>query len=90
MAEKTYKYAAFDELSEDVNVFLVDNPVLREAQAALSGCENCSADALLTFDYILDGITGCDPTATEYLLCRAAECPRCSCPIAEKTLVFVE
>jgi hypothetical protein len=74
---------------EDTNVFFVDGALLHEAMAWVSGCENCTAHAVISFDYILDGATGADPTSTEYLLFRPAMCPECQGHITEKTRVSV-
>ena len=60
---------------------------VREAEASISGCAQCSHGAELTFDYILDEVTNCDPTLTEYVICRPAKCPRCHGDVTEKTLV---
>ena len=72
---------------EGVDVVLVDEGVLLEAQEYLVACEHCAANAAMTFDYLLDAVTGCDPTLTEYLMCRAARCPRCGREVTEKTQV---
>ena len=77
----------FEPLWEETDVVLVDEPELLEAQSYLAGCENCVLDAEITFDYLLDDITGCDPTSTEYLLFRPAKCPGCHQDVFEKTLV---
>jgi len=74
---------------EETNIVLVDEPSLYEAQHWVSACRACSPDAGISFDYILDAITGCDPSVTEYVLCRPATCPACGGLIAEKTLVLV-
>lgn len=74
---------------EETNIFLVDDFVLREALEWIAGCENCTAHAVISFDYVLDAITGSDPTQTEYILCRPPMCPECSEHITEKTLVRV-
>jgi hypothetical protein len=77
----------FDPTLEDADVVLVDERVLREAQGFVAGCGQCIPSAEMTFDYILDEVTGCDPTSTEYVLCHPAKCPRCAREITEKTLV---
>src|SRR6266404_1825567 len=68
------------------NIVLVDEDTVAETQQCLSGCESCAENADITFDYLLDQITGCDP-ATNYLMCRPANCPSCSRDVTEKTLV---
>jgi len=73
---------------EDVHIFLVDGPVLSEGLSWVSGCEHCSEYALIRFDYILDALTGADPT-TEYIMCRPPRCPRCRLRITEKTRVVL-
>ncbi len=77
----------FEPSLDDTDVVLVDEPVLREAQGFVAGCGDCIPSAEMTFDYILDEVTGCDPTSTEYVLCHPAKCPRCKREITEKTLV---
>ncbi|HEX4997639.1 MAG TPA: hypothetical protein VFY29_05410 [Terriglobia bacterium] len=63
--------------------------LVMEAQAFISHCESCAPEAVdhLTFDYVLDAISDCDPRTTQYLMCRPAHCPHCSSPVSEKTLV---
>jgi hypothetical protein len=79
----------FDRYVEETNVVLVDEEVLVQAQAFLRGCENCNGNALMAFDYLLDAITECDPTTTEYAMRHNARCPHCYADITEKTLVLV-
>ena len=67
-------------------VVLVDEDTLVKTQRYVSACEHCAENANITFDYLLDEITGCDP-ATHYLMCRPASCPCCSGDVTEKTLV---
>jgi len=74
---------------EEINVVLIDESVLREALHWVSGCWACSEYATISFDYILDAITGCEPSVTEYVLCRPAKCPHCAGEITEKTAVTV-
>jgi len=75
---------------DDTNVILIDEPLLAEAEAAITGCEHCVANAEMTFEYILDAITEHDPTTTEYVICRPAKCPRCAHEITEKSLIIAE
>ena len=72
---------------EEINVVLVDERQLQEAQACIIGCESCSDGAEISFDYLLDAVSGCDPATTEYLICRPVQCPRCFHEVTEKTLV---
>jgi len=77
-----------DALTEQTHVFLIDEPVLREAEEWIDSCESCSPQtAEYSFDQILDSITESDGTQTEYLLCREAICPHCHSRVTEKTLV---
>ena len=79
----------FEPLVEATNVVFVDEPTLLEAQRFVSGCEHCSPEsAEITFDYLLDVVTSCDPTITEYVICHAAKCPRCRHEVMEKTLII--
>jgi hypothetical protein len=72
---------------EETNIVLVEESVIAEAEACISGCEHCVANTEETFDYILDMVTQCDPSVTEYLLCCPARCPRCGHEVTEKTFV---
>ena len=69
------------------NIVLMNEPELSEAQAFVVGCEVCSTRALIPFDYLLDAITGCDPSVTEYLMCHRVKCPCCFCELSEKTRI---
>ena len=77
--------------AEETDVVFVDEPTLLDAQNFISGCEHCAPErAEIGFDQILDNITGCDPTVTEYVICRPALCSRCHHEVMEKTLIFTE
>ena len=77
-----------DTLTEQTNVLLIDEPILREAEEWIASCERCTPQtAEYSFDQILDSMTGSDGTKTEYLLCREAVCPHCKNHVTEKTLV---
>jgi len=73
---------------EETNVLLIDEAMLSQAQALVSGCGRCITDSEMTFDYILDELTSSDPAVTEYVLCHPAKCPRCAGEITEKTFVI--
>ena len=81
--------AVFEECRDEANVVLVNESLLAEAQAYISGCEQCAGNVGVPFDYILDAVTESDPTITEYVMCRAAECPRCFHEVTEKTRVTI-
>ncbi len=71
---------------EAVNIVLIGEDALTEAESCIVGCEYCCDNATLTFDYFLDALTGEGPTS-EFVMIRKAECPFCAQPITEKTLV---
>src|SRR5947208_910893 len=56
----------------------------------IESCEHCNPLAEIPFDWILDRITGSDPTVTDYLLEQPAKCPNCRHAILEKTLIEPE
>jgi hypothetical protein len=72
---------------DEMRVVLVNDALLAEAEAYIYGCEQCDENADINFDYVLDALTNCDPTVTEYLLFRPGRCPRCQNEVTEKTLV---
>jgi hypothetical protein len=74
----------------ELEIVLLDEPVVSLAEHCISGCENCAANAMTALDYLLDVLTGCDPTVTEYVMCRAARCSFCGGHITEKTLIAVQ
>jgi hypothetical protein len=43
--------------------------------------------AEIPFDWLLDRITGCDSTVTDYIVETLATCPNCRRKIFEKTLI---
>jgi hypothetical protein len=74
---------------EEINVVLVDEAMVVQTEQWLSACEHCDENAPTPFDYLLDALTGCDPTMTEYIVWRPARCPSCSNEIKEKTRVAI-
>jgi hypothetical protein len=51
-------------------------------------CEQCNpAGAEIPFHAILDGVTGSDPSMTDYIPEAPAKCPSCHREILEKTLI---
>jgi hypothetical protein len=72
----------------ETNVVLIDEETMVEAQALITACEHCDERAEMAFDYLLDALTGCDPSQTEYLMCRRAHCPSCFREITEKDLII--
>jgi hypothetical protein len=72
------------------NVILVGAETLNNAVRFIVGCEFCSQTAGLPFDYILDRVTGFDPSVTDYIMVEcAARCPQCGRGLTEKTLVEI-
>jgi hypothetical protein len=78
----------FHRKPDEVAIVLVQTPVLTEAQNLIAFCEHCNfEDSEFTFEMILDHLTGCDPTRTEYIVEVPARCPNCRRKVFEKTLV---
>jgi hypothetical protein len=76
---------------EDKDVVFVDERILEEAEGFVVGCEYCEPErAEISFDQILDAVTCCDPTITEYVICRPAKCPHCLHNVMEKTLILAD
>ena len=80
----------YDLPTEQTQIVLVDESVLEQAQERIAACEHCTDDAEITFDYVLDAVTGNDPTVTQYVLYSPAKCPRCFNEVNEKTLIIPE
>ena len=72
---------------ENTNIVLVEERTLSEAEEWIASCEHCDENCEYSFDQILDALTECDPTNTEYVICREAKCPHCNSCVTEKTLV---
>ena len=73
---------------EEMHIVLVEDAQLLEAQAFVIACERCASNAEISFEYLLDAVTGCDPSVTEYVMSHRAKCPQCLREITEKTLVI--
>jgi hypothetical protein len=69
------------------HVLALSAATIQKAQEAILSCEACNSEAELPFDWILDEVTGCDGSTTDYFLTEPARCPRCGCSVVEKTLV---
>jgi len=78
----------FDPPLEEMTVRLIGENLRAAAQSMISGCDQCCDCPEITFDCILDELTGCDPKSTEYILCRPARCPRCRRDVTERTIVL--
>ena len=68
-------------------IVLVSHNTIRAACALLCGCEACSSEAEMPFDWLLDEVTGQNPSEVDYLLEAPAKCPWCYREIGEKTLI---
>jgi hypothetical protein len=78
----------FDPPWEQTSIILVDARTVLQAQRQIASCEMCVPDtAVIPFDCLIDGVTGCDPRLTDYVMIEPARCSRCSGPVTEKTLV---
>jgi len=72
---------------EQWKIMLVDTVTVREAVAFIQSCERCNPkSAEISFDYILDQLTGADPV-TDYLLELPARCPNCRRKVLQETLI---
>jgi len=74
---------------EELNIVLIDDNMVAEAEEWLTGCEVCAENAVIALEYLLDALTNCDPSVTEYVMCRPACCPFCAAVVTEKTLIIV-
>jgi hypothetical protein len=80
-----------DPTPEEQNVVLISLTTLTRALKLVVSCEDCNPVAAeFPFDYILDRVTGNDPTVTEYVLEAPGKCPRCMGPITEKTFLELD
>ncbi len=87
---ETTKRDFFYSTPEQQNVILIDAVTLHEAERLIESCQHCNPAAELPFDWILDRVTGADPSVTDYILEKPAKCPHCGHGILEKTLVEPE
>jgi hypothetical protein len=78
----------YDPPWEETNVVLVDAEAVRTPLRWIRACEACMpVEAQMPFDWVLDQVTGCDPTVTDYVLAQAGICPHCRGSVTEKTLI---
>jgi hypothetical protein len=78
----------FDPPLDEMTIHFVGENLRAAAQSRISGCDQCCDCPEITFDCILDEVTGCDPKSTEYILCRRARCPRCHRDVTERTIIL--
>ena len=77
----------FDPSPEQQNIVLIDVAILRQAEQLVASCEYCNPNgAEIPFDWILDRVSGSDPSVTDYILECPAKCSNCRREILEKTL----
>ena len=81
------EYRSLEICEEAQDVIFVDEHTLLDAEGFIAACEHCSEKAEMPFDQLLDAITGCDPSRTEYVICHAARCAACDHEVMEKTLI---
>jgi len=76
----------FDRLAP--KVILIDECTLAKAESFISGCQHCAWTSEITFDHLLDAVTGSDPIETEYVISGAPRCPCCKREVTEDTFVL--
>src|SRR5262249_1941370 len=76
-----------DGRDEGQEIVFIGEATVIEARDLIVGWGQCSEEAELLFDQILDAVTGCDPSTTEYMILRPARCSFCFHEVSEKTLV---
>jgi hypothetical protein len=74
-------------LPDEIRLIAVGQGTIGQAVRMIAGCEFCSANAEIPFDWILDFVTELRGSTTDYILDSPARCPNCRHEIAEKTLV---
>ena len=77
----------FDFSPEQENLVLIDAATAQKAQQMLTGCETCLECPEDIFASVLDVLTGCDPSVTDYVLESPTRCLQCGAEIDETTLV---
>jgi len=80
----------FDPPLDQAEFVLIDPSTAERAALDVAGREGCSEQADIPFDWILDRITGRDPSITDYVMKTSARCPYCRREIAEKTLILLQ
>jgi len=68
-------------------IIVVSRKTILHAQVQIGGCESCSEDAGIIFEFVLDEVTGREALDTVYLLSEPAKCPACGARVLEDTLV---
>jgi len=71
------------------SVVAISTESLFRAESKIAGCTNCCSDELtLTFERLLDNVTGL-PDTTRYVLPTVAICPKCYNHVVESTMVLM-
>jgi hypothetical protein len=79
-----------DRAPELHQIVMIAGDQVGRLQTMIESCEHCNSAAEIPFDLVLDGVTGRDPSATDYILESPAHCPGCRSEVTEKTLVSCE
>jgi len=80
----------FHPAPEQLQVVLIAIDPIGRLQTMIESCEHCDSSAEIPFDRVLDGVTGREPSVTDYILESPAQCPVCRSKVTEKTLVSCE
>ena len=77
-----------DPTPEDQVIVLVEHEIVCKAEGFIKSCEHCNLDgAEWPFNAVLDRLTGCDPSVTDYVLEHPAKCPNCHRDVLEETFI---
>jgi hypothetical protein len=77
----------FDLPLEATQILSVSSTTQQKAEAMILGCEKCTKGVDVSFEDLIDRVTGLDPAVTQYILGEPSRCPRCLGNITETTLV---
>jgi hypothetical protein len=66
----------FEPPSEEQRIVMIEGVTIRIAERRIESYEHCNPEgAEIPFDNILDRLTGCDPSVTDYILEAPAKSP---------------
>jgi|SwirhisoilCB3_FD_contig_61_1649220_length_376_multi_2_in_0_out_0_1 hypothetical protein len=68
----------------------VSEGTMAEVRRAIHACETCSTNAQVSFEHLLDRLTGRFNREREYVLNEDLSCPSCFSPIENGTLIEVQ
>ena len=60
-----------------IKLIAVSRTTILEAQSRLLGCEVCSPEAEIPFDWLLDEVMGNSGGEADYVQSEPAKCPKC-------------